>query len=80
MPQLLLLPLSSSLELQLSPSKSLGVHHFTSLFIKNVLLKNDPHIDLFLKMGDVQETFVILIHCFVQQPSYLNEPIHGRYH
>ncbi len=79
-PQFLLLPLSSSLDLQLSPSKSLGVHHFTSLFIKNVLLKNNPYIDLFFKMGDIQETFVILTHCFMQQPLYLSEPIHGRYH
>jgi len=62
-------------ELTIESIKKLGVHHFTSLFIKNVLLKDGPHIDLFFRMDNVQETFVILTHCFVQQSSYLGEPI-----
>jgi hypothetical protein len=49
----------------------LGISSFTSSFIKNALLEDVRHVDLFVQMGDVHITFVILIHCFMQQPSYL---------
>ncbi len=42
---------------------------FISSFIKNVLLEDVHHVDLFFKMGDVKVTFVTC--CFVQHPSYL---------
>jgi hypothetical protein len=48
----------------------LGISSFTSSFIKNVLLEDVRHVDLSPKMGDVQVGFGIIIHCFVQQPSY----------
>jgi hypothetical protein len=35
----------------------LGISSFTSSFIKNALLKDVQHIDLFLRMGDVQVTW-----------------------
>jgi len=40
-------------------------------FIKNVLLKDVCHVDIFVRLGDVQVGFGILIYCFVQQLSYL---------
>jgi hypothetical protein len=49
----------------------LGTSTFTSSFIKNVVLKDIQHMHLFFRMGDVQITFEILIHCFVQRPLYL---------
>jgi hypothetical protein len=53
----------------------LGVPSGTSLFIsssiKDALLVDVRHVNLFLKMGDVQITFGILIHYFLQWPLYL---------
>jgi len=43
---------------------------FTSSFIKDPLQKDAWHVDLLIKMGDVQVAFGILIHCFMQHPSY----------
>jgi hypothetical protein len=43
----------------------LGTSSFTSSFIKDV-----QHVDLFYKMGDIKVTFEILIHCFMQWPSF----------
>jgi hypothetical protein len=61
-----------------TPSKGIRVlrvplafHHSHHFFIKDALLKNDRHVDLFHRMGDVQIAFGILIHCFMQRPSYL---------
>ncbi len=48
----------------------LGTSSFISSFIKNAMLEDVWHVDLLLKMGDVQVTFRILIHCFMQWPSY----------
>jgi hypothetical protein len=31
----------------------LGTSSFTSFFVKNVLLKDVPHVNLFFRMGDV---------------------------
>jgi len=42
----------------------LGTSSFTSSFIKDVLLKDVRHVDLF------KVTFGIVTHCFVQWPSY----------
>jgi hypothetical protein len=50
---------------------SLGISSFTSSFIKDDLLKDVQHVDLLLRMGDVQVAFGIIIHYFMQQPSYL---------
>ncbi len=47
----------------------LGTFIFTSSFIKDAMLENVQHMDLLPIMGDVQITFGILTHCFVQQPS-----------
>jgi hypothetical protein len=44
----------------------LGISSFTSSFIKNVLLENVQHADLFPRMEDVQVVFGIITHCFVQ--------------
>jgi hypothetical protein len=49
----------------------LGTLTFTSSFIKDALLEDIQHVELFPRMGDVQIAFGILIHCFVQHPSYL---------
>ncbi len=49
---------------------SLGTLTFTSSFIKYALLEDVRHVDLLLKMGDVQMAFGILTHCFVQHPLY----------
>jgi len=49
----------------------LGTSLFISSFIKNVVLKDVRHVNLFPRMGDVQVIFGILIHYFVQQPLYL---------
>ncbi len=48
----------------------LGTLTFTSSFIKNALLKDVWHVDLLLRMGDVQVVVGILIHCFMQHPLY----------
>jgi hypothetical protein len=40
----------------------LGTSSFTSFFIKDVLLDDVWHVDLFLIMGDVHVVFEILIH------------------
>jgi hypothetical protein len=58
----------------------LGTSSFTSFFMKDVLLEDVQCVDLLLRMGNVQVTFGILIHCLVQQPSYLGKPILGWYH
>ncbi len=39
-------------------------------FIKDVMLKDVGHVDIFLKMRDVHVSFGISIHYFVQRPSY----------
>jgi len=39
--------------------------------MKEALQKDVQHVDLVLKMGDVQVAFGILIHCFMQHSSYL---------
>jgi hypothetical protein len=44
----------------------LGTSSFTSFFIKDVLLKDVWHVDLFTKMDDVHVIFEILTHCFMQ--------------
>ncbi len=44
---------------------------FTSSFIKDAMLEDVQRVSLLAKMGGVQIIFVILIHCFVQRPSYL---------
>ncbi len=49
----------------------MGTSSLTSSFIKDTLLKDVWHLDLLLKLGDVKVTFKILIHYFVQWPSYL---------
>jgi hypothetical protein len=49
----------------------LDTSSFPSSFIKDILLEDVQHVDLFPKMGDVQVSFEILTHYFVQQPSYL---------
>jgi hypothetical protein len=49
---------------------SLGTLIFTSSLIKYAFLKDVQHVDLFLKMGDFQVIFRIIIH-FMQCPSYL---------
>jgi hypothetical protein len=49
----------------------LGISSFTSSLIKDVLLEDVRHMDLFFKTGDVQVAFGISSHCFVQRPSYL---------
>jgi hypothetical protein len=43
----------------------LGTPSFRSCVIKYVLLEDVQHVDLFLKMGEVQVAFGILTHCFV---------------
>jgi len=43
---------------------------FTSSFIKDSLQEDAGHVDLLIRMGDVQVAFGILIHCFIQRPSY----------
>jgi hypothetical protein len=48
----------------------LGTLTFTSSFIKDALVEDVQHVGLFLRMGDVQVTFGILIR-FVQHPLYL---------
>jgi hypothetical protein len=48
----------------------LGTSSFTSSFIKDAMLEDVQHVDLFLKMDDVQVAFGILSHCFMQRPSY----------
>jgi hypothetical protein len=49
----------------------LGTLTFTTSFIKDALLKDVRHVDLFLKMDDVHVPFGILINYFLQHPSYL---------
>jgi hypothetical protein len=49
----------------------LGTSTFTSSFIKDALLEDVQDVDLLLIKGDVQIAFGILIHCFMQWPSYL---------
>jgi hypothetical protein len=49
----------------------LGTSSFTSSFIINVLLEDVWHVDVLLKMSDVQVVCGILTHCFVQWPLYL---------
>jgi hypothetical protein len=49
----------------------LGISSFTLSFIKNVMLEDVWHVNLLRIMGDAQVTFRIIIHCFVQQPSYV---------
>jgi hypothetical protein len=34
------------------------------------MLKDVQHVDLFARIGDVQVAFGIIIHCFMQWPSY----------
>jgi hypothetical protein len=48
----------------------LDISSFTSSFIKDALLEVVRHVDFFSRMGDVQVAFGILIHCFMQCPSY----------
>ncbi len=48
----------------------LNISSFKSSFIKNTLLKDVKHIDLFPTLSDVQVIFGILIHCYMQWPSY----------
>jgi hypothetical protein len=43
----------------------LGISSFTSSSIKNVLLEDVRHVDLFPRMDDVQVAFGIITHCFV---------------
>jgi len=38
--------------------------------MKDAMLKDVRHVNLFLRMGDVQVTLRILTHYFVQQLSY----------
>ncbi len=38
---------------------------FTSSFFQDVLDDDVQHIDAFLRLGDVQMTFGIFIHCFI---------------
>jgi hypothetical protein len=52
----------------------LGTSSFTSSFIRDALLKDVQDVDLLLKMGDVQITFGIITHYFMQQSSYLKDP------
>ncbi len=40
-------------------------------FIKDAMLEDVRHVDLFFKMGVVQVAFKILTHCFMQYPSYI---------
>jgi hypothetical protein len=54
-----------------------GTSLFTSFFIKDAILEDVYHVDLLLKMDNVQVTFGILIHCFVQRPSYLLRCTHS---
>ncbi len=49
----------------------LGTPSFKSFFIQDTLLKNVRHVDLLPILGDVQVAFGILIHWYVQHPSYL---------
>jgi len=49
----------------------LGTLIFTSSFIKDALLEDARHVDLFPRMDDVKVAFGILTHCFVQHPLYL---------
>jgi hypothetical protein len=49
----------------------LGTSSFKSSFIQNTLREYVWHVDLFLKLGDVQVTFGILTHCYAQRPLYL---------
>jgi hypothetical protein len=49
----------------------LNTSSFISSFIKYTLFKDVRHVDLLLRFGDVHVTFGILIHYFVQWPSYL---------
>ncbi len=44
----------------------LGTSSLTSSFIKDTLLKDIQHVDLFFRMGDVQIAFGILTHFFMQ--------------
>jgi hypothetical protein len=55
----------------------LGTSSFTSSFIRDSLFKDVQHVDLLLRMGDVQVAFGILTHCFVQRPSYLLQCTHS---
>jgi len=48
----------------------LDILTFISSFIKDALLKDVWHVNLLPKIDDVQITFGIVIHCFVQHPSY----------
>jgi len=43
-----------------------GTSSFKSSFIKDTLLKDVQHVDVFLKLDNVQVTFKILIHCYAQ--------------
>jgi hypothetical protein len=50
-----------------------SIKHFIIQIIlnkKNTLLEDVHRVDLFFKLGDVQVTFGILIHCYAQQPLY----------
>ncbi len=49
----------------------LSTSSFTSSFIKDAMLEDVRHVDLFPKMGDVKVAFGILTHYFMQQPSHL---------
>ncbi len=49
----------------------LDISSITSSFIKDAMLEDVWHVDLFIKMGDVQVAFEILTHYFMQQFSYL---------
>ncbi len=41
------------------------------------MLKDVQHVDLLLKMGDVQVAFGILTHSFMQRPSYILQCTHS---
>jgi len=49
----------------------LDISSFISSFIKNALLKDVHHVDLLLKMDDVQVAFGIITHYFMQWPLYI---------
>jgi len=44
----------------------MGTSLFISSFIKDVLLEDVWHVNLFPRMGDIHVTFGILTHYFVQ--------------
>ncbi len=49
----------------------LGTSSFMLSFIKDVLIKDVHHVDLFPRLGDIQVGLGIIIYCFLQELLYL---------